>query len=213
MKIGNFHTKEFSGMMYNPEKIPDGVSVLSFYKDLNKVKEFKQSSGEMIDDNKVMLYIILLYDKESPYRKKFNDILKRKVEVAHDCGFETIEGGVFESPIEDMLKGRNEKVNRKIVEYVRLHRSYKWSYQVSVEATYANLMLEIQGGDTKNMKTLKELRDEMESNLTEMLNGDNNPYLQDEMLRFMENERLALRPEDYARRAREGEAHPKPKKK
>jgi hypothetical protein len=39
----------------------------------------------------------------------------------------------------------------------------------------------------------------------EMLNEDNNPYLKDEMLRYMESERLALRPEDIAKRSRDGE--------
>lgn len=200
-------------MLYNPDKIPEGTQVLTFYKDLGKIREFKQSAGEGIDNDKVNLYVLLMYDKNSPYRKKYQDVLKRKVEVAHDCGFSVIEGGVFESPIEDILKGRNDIVNKRIVQYVRLHRSYNYSYQVSVETAYANLMLEIQSGETKGLKSLSDMRDDLERNLTEMLNEDNNPYLKDEMLRYMESERLALRPEDYAKRAREGEEHPKPKQK
>jgi hypothetical protein len=198
-----FHSKEFQGMMYNPDKIPEGTSVLSFYKDLGRIKEFKASAGEGIDNNKVMLYVLLMYDKASPYRRKYSDVLKRKIEVAHDVEFQIIEGGVFESPIEDMLKGRNRIVNQKIVAYVRLHRSYKFSYQISVEATYANLMLEIQAGDTKSFTKLAEIRDELEENLMEMLNQDSNPYLKDEILRYIEDERLLLRPEDIAKKAQE----------
>jgi hypothetical protein len=123
-----------------------------------------------------------------------------------------IEGGVFEPPIEQMLKGKNDAVNKKIVQFVLLHRNYKYSYQVSVEATYANLMLEIQSGETKSIKTLAEIRDQLEENLLEILNQDNNPYLKDEILRYMESDRLALRPEDYAKRQGNGEEHPKPKK-
>jgi hypothetical protein len=73
-----------------------------------------------------------------------------------------------------------------------------------VEATYFNLMLEIQAGDTKSITKLKDLRDELEDNLHEMLNQDSNPYLKDEILRYLEDERLALRPEDFAKRAQEG---------
>lgn len=200
-----FHSKEFQGLMYNVEKIPNESNVLTFYKDLNKIKEFRLNPGEGLDNNKVMIYIILMYDKSSPYRKKFVDVLKRKVEVAHDCEFSTLDGGEFEPVVEDFLKGKNRVVNQKIVAYVRMHRNYKYSYQVSVEASYSNLMLEILGGDTKNITKARELKDELEDNLLELLNQDSNPYLKDEILRFMEEERLALRPEDIAKKIQNGE--------
>jgi len=192
-------------MIFNPEKIPEGTSVTQFYKELGKIREFKTSAGEGIDNNKVHLYILLMYDKNSPYRRKYSDVLKRKIEVAHDVDFEIVEGGVFESPIEDILKGKNTIVNRKIVRYVMMHRSYKYAYQISVETAYFNLMLEIQSGETKSISKLGELRDELEENLMEILNEDNNPYLKDEILRYIENERLALRPEDFAKKGRDEE--------
>jgi len=40
----------------------------------------------------------------------------------------------------------------------------------------------------------------------EILNQDNNPYLKDEILRYMEDERLQLRPEDIAKKLQNGEA-------
>jgi len=200
-----FHSKEFQSMMFNVDKIPDGTSVTSFYKELGKIKEFKASAGEGIDNNKVDLYVLLLYDKGSPYRKKYTDILKRKIEVVHDVGFEINPDGTFESVVEDFLRGKNLVVNKKIVAFVRMHRNYNFSYQVSVETAYANLMLEIQGGETKSLKSLADMRDDLERNLTEMLGQDNNPYLKDEMLRYMEESRLELRPEDIARKAQNGE--------
>jgi hypothetical protein len=189
--------------MFDPSKVSEGTDILKFFKELGKVKEFRLNPGEGIDNNKLMQYILCVYDKSSPYRRKYVDILKRKVEVAHDCQFEIEEGGNFISPVEDFLKGRNRVVNQKIVQYVRLHRNYKYSYQVSVEASYSNLMLEILGGETKNITKARELKDELEDNLLELLNQDNNPYLKDEVLRFIENERLELRPEDYAKKAQE----------
>ncbi|MGD0342763.1 MAG: hypothetical protein ABSA76_13755, partial [Bacteroidales bacterium] len=163
----NFHQKEFQGMRYNPMAVPEGSDVLKFFKDLAKIKEFRLNPGEGIDHNKLMFYIFCMYDRNSPYRRKFSDVLKRKIEVAHDVEFETVEGGEFASPVEDFLKGKNRIVNQKIVQYVILQRSYKYSYQVSIEAAYANLMLEIQSGDTdtKSISKLAELRDELENNL------------------------------------------------
>ena len=202
----SFHPKEFQQMMYNPERVPEGTSVLSFYKDLGKIREFKASAGEGIDDNKVLLYVLCMYDKNSPYRKKYNDVLKRKIEVAHDCGFETTEGGNFAPPIEDFLKGKNEKVNKKICAYVRMHRNYKYAYLVAMDESYYTLMLQIIGGETKKIADAKSAQEELEQTLLEMLNEDTNPYLKDEMLRYMENERLALRPEDIAKAVQEGKS-------
>jgi hypothetical protein len=187
------------------EKIPEGTSILQYYKDLNKIREMKLDPGVGIDNNLLLIYIILMYDKSSPYRKKYPDILRRKIEVAHDVGFETIEGGEFDAPIEDFLRGKNRVVNQKIVQYVRHHKNYKYAYQVSIEASYSNLMLDIQGGETKSISEARKLRDELEENLLELLNQDNNPYLRDEILRYMEDERLALRPEDIAKKLQNGE--------
>lgn len=200
-----FHSKEFQGMRYNVEKVPAGTPVTQYYKDLGKIREFKQSAGETIDNDKVNRYVLLLYDQKSPYRTKYHDILKRKVEVAHDLEFKILEDGKFESPIEAILMGKNEIVNKKIVQFVRMHRSFKYTYLVSIESAYYNLMLEILGGDTRNISKAKDMRDDLEDSLLELLNQDSNPYLKDEVLRYMETERLALRPEDIAKKLQNGE--------
>jgi len=205
MKIGSFHSKEFSQMMFDPSKLSDGEDVLKFYKELGRHKDFRLNAGDGIDNNKLMLYIILVYDKNSPYRKKFSDVLKRKVEVAHDVGFKTMEDGNFESLVEDFLRGNNRTVNRKIVEYVRMHRNFKYSYLVTIESSYYNLMLDILGGETKKIITAKEVQGELEDTLLEILNQDNNPFLKNEILRYIEDERLKLRPEDIALKLQNGE--------
>lgn len=192
-------------MIYDPTKVPEGTSILKFFKDLAKVKAFRDDPGPEIDNEKVIQFIMLTYDKNSPYRKKYPDVLKRKIEVAHDCQFKITDGGVFESATEDFLKGKNRIVNRKIVEYVRLHRNFKYSFLVSMENAYYNLMLEILGGDTKNVMKAKELRDELEESVLEIFNDDTNSFIKDELLRYMENERLELRPEDIALKLQKGE--------
>ena len=192
-------------MMYNPVRIPEGESVLRFYKDLAKIRTFKLDPGPGIDNDKLLQYIFCMYDKNSPYRKKFSDVLKRKIEIAHEVGFEDIGGGIFEPPIEDFLKGKNHIVNRKIVEYVRLHRNFKYAFLVSIEASYFNIMVDIMGGETKRISDARSIQTELEDTLMEILNQDNNPYLKDEILRYMEDERLQLRPEDIARKIRDGE--------
>ena len=192
--------------MYNPNRVPEGESMLKVYKDLGRVRAFKLDPGEGIDNDRLMQYVFCVYDKNSPYRKKYTDILKRKVEAAHDVGFKDIGGGIFESPVEDLLKGKNRVVNLKVVEFVRLHRNFKYAFLVSIEASYYNVMIDIMGGDTKQIVNAKNIQAELEDTLMEMLNHDNNPYLRDEILRYMESDRLELRPEDIAKKLQEGKS-------
>jgi hypothetical protein len=200
-----FSEIEFRQMMYNPAKVPDDVPVVRYYKDLIKHKIFKKSPGPELDNNLVMLYILCMYDKHSPYRTKFPNVLKRKIEIAHDVGFDTIEGGIFEEEVENFLKGQNRIVNEKIVEYVRLHRNFKYTFLVGIENSYYKLMRDVMGGNTKRLTDLRDIQQELEATMMEMLNEDDNPYTREAVLRYIEEERLLLRPEDMAFKARENE--------
>ncbi|MBE3086023.1 MAG: hypothetical protein IMZ64_07385 [Bacteroidetes bacterium] len=196
--IGQFTNIEFKGMMFNPAKVPDGDSIFKVYPDLKKYPIFKKSPGVGLDNDLVMLYIMCMYDKSTPYRGKFEDILKRKMEVAHDIGFPLDETGTFAEPVEEMMKGKNPLINMKIVEFVRLHRSFKYTFLVTIESSYYNVMLEVLDGSTKRIADLKGIQEELEETMIQILHDDDNPYLRDAVLRYMEEDRLHLRPEDVA---------------
>ena len=189
---------EYRGMMFNPSKVPEDISVFKIFPDLKKYSSFKKSPGKELDNNLVMLFIFCMYDKSTPYRGKYTDVLKRKIEIAHDVGFSMDEKGIFTEPVEDMLKGNNKIVNRKVVEFVRIHRSFKYTYLVTIETSYYNVMLEVMEGATKRIPDLKNIQEELEETMVELLNEDENPFLRDAVLRYMEEDRLQLRPEDIA---------------
>ncbi len=193
-----FTNIEFRGMLYSPAKVPEGESIFKIFPDLKKYSIFKKSPGPELDNNLTLMYIFCMYDKSTPYRGKYTDVLKRKIEIAHDVGFRLDEKGNFEDPVEDMLKGKNGVVNRKIVEFVRIHRSFKYTYLVTIEASYYNVMLEVMEGATKRIPDLKNIQEELEETMAEILTEDDNPYIRDAILRYVEEERLQLRPEDIA---------------
>ncbi len=195
-----FIDREFSGMMYNPVKVPENESVFKVYPELKKYKIFQKSAGEGIDNEKLMKWIFCMYDKNTPYRNRFKDVLKRKIEVAHDVEFEMISGGMFVSPVENFMRGENNIVNQKIVEFVRIHRSFKYTLFVGIENSYYSILLDVISGETKRLKELKELGEELEETLLQMLKEDTNPHLKETVLRYIEEERIAFRPEDIARK-------------
>jgi len=207
-----FVDKEFASMMYSPARVPEGESLFKIYPDLKKYKIFTKSAGPGLDNDKVMMWILCMYDKNTPYRAKYRDVLRRKAEIAHDVGFETLPSGIFEDPVEDFMRGNNKIVNEKGLEFVRMHRSFKYSYMVAIENSYYNMLLEVMNGNTKRITDLRGVQEELEETMLQLLNDDDNPYMRDVLLRYMEEERLMLRPEDIARKKASGE-DPVPDKK
>lgn len=201
-----FNDKEYQGLMFNIITCPMQKSLLRHFPRLNKVPAIKNAEIRNVGKNNVLRYIILNYDKNSPFRKKYQNILKRKVEAAKEAGFIPNKEGFLGDDVEPILKCQNTTVNKMIVEYVRLHRSYVYSSLVTKEEGFYTLMKEIIGGGTKRLKEFNEMEKELEDAVLELLNQDDNPYLKDAVLRYMEEERLKLRPEDIADKVKNGES-------
>lgn len=206
--IENFAENEFKNMMFDVSVVQPPKHVITSYPRLRKIKEFKTKFTKLSKD-KVIRYIMLLYDKNSPFRIKFNDVLIRKVEVAKGAGWEIEDHGLFNDEVERLLRGENKHVNRMIIAFVRLHRNFKYSYLIALEETFYRFLLETITGEIKNMAQMKSTQGELEELITELLNQDKNPYIREELLRYVEEARLNLRPEDIARIAKQKEREQK----
>jgi len=193
-----FSNIEFKRMAFNPIKYAGPGSLFKVFPKLSKYKIFKKSPGPDLNNERVMLYIICLYEKNTPYRPKYLDVLQRKIEVAHDVGFEVGKDGLFDDAVEIFMKGGNAIVNAKIVEFVRMHRNFKYSYLVGIENSYYTIMKEIMSGNTKRLSELKDIQEELEDTMIQLMNDDNNPYIRDTILRYLEEERLGVTPEEIA---------------
>jgi len=198
----NFADRDFSKLMYNPRTIAADKSIVRKYPQLGKLPSWRMQITTM-DKQKVFRYIIYMYDRNSPFRTKFNDLNKRRIEAAKEAGFRLTQG-VFPEDVEEMLKGKMDKINRMIVDFVRHHRSYKYSYLVANEESFYRIMQQVLNGETKQIADMDRLGKQLEETLTEMLNEDNNPIIQDAVLRYIEEERVSekFRPEAIAEKSR-----------
>ena len=197
-----FADSEFSRMMFNVNQVPHNRSIPNAFPALKKVQEFRRNPHLRLEKNRVLRYIILMYDKNSPFRKRFPDISRRKIEAAKYAGYKLEEGGLFPEHVEDMLMGRIENANKMLVAYVRLHRNIKFSYLVSMEESFYHLMEQVTGGDMKNLAQIRSIKEEIEETLADILSEDNTPLIKESVLKYVEDRRLNLRPEDIARNNR-----------
>lgn len=200
----SFVDSDFNKLTIKVRTIPQERSLLRAFPELGKHSEFRVQLKN-INKDKVIRYIVYMYDRNTPFRRKFPDILKRKVEAAREAGFKVNQEGFFDEEVETFLRCKNDKVNDMTVAYARIHRNFKYSFFITMEESFYGLMRSVIGGELKDISEMKKVQKELDETMDEFLNDDDNPFLIERFLRYIEKERLSLRPEDIARKIKNHE--------
>lgn len=203
--MSEFSASDFNGLTVNVYQAPKGRDLLKVFPELKLHKSFTKLMTDGLNKNDVIRYVIYVYDKESPYRKKYKDISRRKIYCALEAGFQLNENKEFDNVVEAMMDGRDERVNDMIVEYVKMHYDVKYSYVVMMEAIYYNNLKKAVSDDGKMGKIteLTAVQSELEKAQKELLAQDNNRGLMKSLYGKIDNDRLDLSPEDIARKIKE----------
>lgn len=190
----NISTK---GLLYNPFD-PKTVETLQ-----DRYEEFRLPTGHLKIE-KVVTWVILMYDLKSEMRMQFPDWRQRKIECARLADWDySVKTGRFQDSVMEMLNGENEAVNDMICRYCLLFPSPYYSayvalWEMLVRETRASL-------DAKDSKTIETMR----KNITEMTKqisvyseliygGETTVGLQNSLFKTINREKLRLRPEDIA---------------
>jgi hypothetical protein len=200
-----FSSKDFEGLLYNITLVSPNKKVVVAFPKLASLPSFRHTFRK-IDKEKIIRYIILMYDKDTPFRKRYNKVNQRKIEVARYVGFEHEDGGLFSDDVNDMLMGNNNDVNRMVVEYVRHQKNYKYTYLVGLEEGFHTILQEVTNGKISNLSKLEDMQNQLEQTMTDLLNDDKSIGLREDLMEYMEEERLELRPEDIAEKILNGES-------
>lgn len=199
-----FQKTDFDKIMFPILDMPDNVDPVKFFPKLQRWEQFYNVGGDIRRKNKLFRYIVLMYDKESPFRYKVNNLLQRKVEVAKYVKLVDNPKNVPEDVL-NVFTGKNDKFNSMVIAYVRMHRDVKYALVVGLDNLYYSDLELIQSGNAPK-KPIQETEQALESAVSELLSQDNDPQLQRELFRFMEEERLStFRPEGIAEALMKGE--------
>lgn len=168
---------------------------------LEEHDEFKQQFG--VDKKKVVAYIILVYDLKTQLRKEYPFFNQRKVVAAELAGFPKKKDGKFMADFENILTGKNEKVNKAISKYIRLFYNpkylmlvYYWSI-LSLE--FENINNKKESSDFKN--TIANI-EKLEAKINEceefLYGGPEQRDIVQALYEEVEKENLRLKPENIA---------------
>jgi len=191
-----FQESDFSRLMFPIMKMPDNIDPVKFFPKLQRWQEFYNTKWPIIKKNKVFRYIVLMYDKESPFLYRVNNILKRKVEVARYVKLVENPKMVPED-VMDIFSGQDAKFNSMVIAYVRMFKDIKYALVVGLDNLFFSDLEKVQGGTS--LKTLPDTQKSLEDAITDLLSQDNSPQLRDELYSYMQEERLStFKPEGIA---------------
>ena len=197
--MSEFSDSDYIAMLcnINAHKHTEG-DYLKIFTDLRLYEEFSALLVEPMDRNQIIAWIALVYDQESPFRKKYSELDERKFRSAREVGFELNSQGKFDDYLLDIFNGQNQPINDMIVAYCKLHASTRYSYYVMLEALFfSNLKLAVSGLDANKMKMaeLKSIQSEMAIAQRELLAGDANKNIEKTLYRRINREKIDYSPE------------------
>src|SRR6478736_4795949 len=100
--------------------------------DLYKYKQFQKLKARP-DYDKLVLYILYLYSKDSELIQEFeNDLKARKDEAAKDAGYQKV-GGNWDKELQKVMDIRDNDVHDAIMEFLKMQKHDTWVDIVTTE--------------------------------------------------------------------------------
>lgn len=123
-----FKAEDFAKLKFNCYSVPKEESVFDAFPELRRYPDLT-TTEHMLPGDKMIRYVIYMYDKYSPLTAEKN-IIKRKMLSAQLAGFE-MPDGKFTQEVEQMIGGRNIFVNRMVCCYVRNQRDIQYALMMT----------------------------------------------------------------------------------
>ena len=219
----HYRSEQFAKLRYNVYNLPQSKNVkdewpelanVPFYNQPNrsvvegegekqKVKTIKPYEG--LDVDKLLRYIFVLYDRNTPLFE-IDNISERMAEAAIIAGFEKGRDGNFHKSVYQLFRGKNREANLAIIYFCRTQNSSKWTLLVTLEIKHYNDQENILANnvDALPAKVLAEDAERLDQMKSEILSKLNNQSLDESLEEYMLQE-LGLRPEEVAENLMKGE--------
>lgn len=137
-----FNKEDYNGLSFDIFKAKEKDDILSVLPELKDIKSFTKLDFEIVvntgvtsiglkERTKLIKYIVLVYDKESPFIQRFKSLPERKKQAAVTAGFDP------KDPIIDVLQDvSSDDICSMIIDFVVYQNDLIWSMLISNEQTF-----------------------------------------------------------------------------
>lgn len=192
-----FTPDDYKRMMFNVSAIPDDSDILDAFPEMKLYQEFSKRIPDGISKNKIIRYICLVYDKNSPFKMKYKDLTQRKVRVIMDVGFEMVDKK-FPEEIEDVIKGKTPVVNDMAIAFIKMHNDISYSHLVMMETLYYQKMKDVFYGSADKITEIQKIKESFEAAQKDVFMGDQDKSLLESLYKSINQDKIRLAPEDIA---------------
>ena len=137
-----FNKEDYVGLSFDIFKAKEHDDILSVLPELKDIKSFTEVDFEVLtsagiaiikskDKTRLIKYIVLMYDKESPFSQRFKDLAERKRQAAMTAGY------TKNDPMMQVFHDLSSNmICRMIVDFIIYQNDLVWSMLVSNEQTF-----------------------------------------------------------------------------
>lgn len=126
-----FKENDFAKMKYNISLLKEGEDPVHHFEDLKRLESFKNYKKK--DRPELVRYILLMYDKNSPFVRNFSSYEKRQVETAAFVGYPADKKKLVN---ERLFELKDEDVINMIIDFCKLMADLKWTALISNLQTF-----------------------------------------------------------------------------
>lgn len=206
-------SKIYHKMKYRIDKIPMTDQVIFKFPDLMQFANIFASEIGMpqnVTADFVMRYIMLMYSPGSPGIEIYPMLAKRKTWALKELGVNPLVDGSFPTEYNELLLNKNQACRAKVVLFLRLQQPEDWAIMMRAEEMlYDLLSLEFPEDptDQKNhISNIESLRKQLSESRERFMQGEISKALENEITKFLAQDNLGIRPEEYMMFAPKGTA-------
>lgn len=196
--------EDFDRCIVNPFDLLKSDNPIEEYPVFKTYKAFSYELPTSVFINRVLAYIVCVYDKNSPFQTHDN-IIRIKSDAAELCKFPRASNTdvKYYKEYMDIISCSNKEINEMIICYCRIQGSFEWTELVTYRDKFFNMTLQLQNTtDATEEKTIianiKSIKTIYKDVYNDFLSGDKNKTLESTAIDAIEMEILGLRPEDIA---------------
>lgn len=148
-----YKKEDFTNLLFDIVNGIDGQINNNIFYTFPKLKSlFKgmlRKSRNWASDNKIIKYIVLAYDSQSPLQIE-KDLVVKKSKAALMAGFETDSDGRFEDDVLEMIANRKIWVVRMSLRYVKFQNNLDYTHLIGTQEAYYDMMEQLGKGIPAN---------------------------------------------------------------
>lgn len=201
---------DFSTLKYRIDNIPEGEKCIKHFPELMELAHIFDNSSDLPDDvtpDKVLRYLIYMYDPKTPLRTHIPDLKKRKTTALQLINVEADENGEISDGFNELCSLNRSWSIQRFVHFCMLHDTGNMLIAETNNEVMAKmsekLLLDVAGGRANDLKIMRNEIDEariaFEQALDRMLQNEVNMKTIEYVKFTIRQNTLGIRPEQYIR--------------